>query len=249
MKTDGKKFCYGCKQYINSSEFVEKRRCATCVVLRPSGTKLAYRKQLSPEKRKEYDREKNLWTYFGMTSDEYEAILKLQGGVCAICGMREKATDHFSGQPRPLAVDHNHQTGTVRGLLCFKCNAGIGMFNEDHRILVRASEYLLKYSGRQPRTLLYVNRHVVKANKKAVVKDPPISIRRGSNPVCRAHEVIFHGPGRVIYSPTKPLPCGAELWIETEYDVSEIRWAPGQTESPDIDCSVGISEDSSTSPA
>lgn len=61
-----------------------------------------------------------LKTNFNMTEEEYEAISKAQGDVCAICKQPETIKD------RRLAVDHNHQNNQNRGLLCFNCNIGIG---------------------------------------------------------------------------------------------------------------------------
>lgn len=74
---------------------------------------------------------------YGISAEEYEALYKAQGGHCAIC---ERST----GRTRRLAVDHNHKTGEVRGLLCKPCNSyGIGMFARDNpEILDRAANYL-----------------------------------------------------------------------------------------------------------
>ena len=56
-------------------------------------------------------------TQLGVTDDEYEGMLAEQGGVCAICGSPPKS--------RRLHVDHDHRTGAVRGLLCFRCNRAL----------------------------------------------------------------------------------------------------------------------------
>ena len=61
---------------------------------------------------------------FGMTQEEYEARLREQGGGCAVCGRPPK-------QGKSLHVDHDHETGYVRGLLCFSCNAALGHFHDD----------------------------------------------------------------------------------------------------------------------
>lgn len=82
---------------------------------------------------------------YGITVDEYDAILAQQNGVCAICGNRCK-----SG--RALAVDHDHITGKLRGLLCMNCNRAIGWLNGDPDLIVRAAEYVL--SHREPRETL-----------------------------------------------------------------------------------------------
>jgi hypothetical protein len=74
---------------------------------------------------------------FNLSGEQYEALLNAQGGGCALCGR----------EPRPgrsLHVDHNHKTGAVRGLLCFRCNAGIGQFREDKLRLANAIVYLAR---------------------------------------------------------------------------------------------------------
>jgi hypothetical protein len=72
---------------------------------------------------------------YGITIADYEAMLAAQGGGCAICGAAEP-----DGQS--LHVDHCHDSGAVRGLLCFRCNAGLGQFDHDGERLARATAYL-----------------------------------------------------------------------------------------------------------
>ncbi|NBU34381.1 hypothetical protein EBS40_07195 [bacterium] len=69
--------------------------------------------------RYEKGRAKHLERTYGITLEQYDELLESQGGVCAIC--REMCV---SG--RRLCVDHDHDTGKVRGLLCGRCNFGIG---------------------------------------------------------------------------------------------------------------------------
>ena len=71
---------------------------------------------------------------FGLSLDEYRKILEKQNGKCAICG--------FSPNGKSLAVDHNHKTGNNRGLLCDRCNFGLGNFRESREILESAIRYL-----------------------------------------------------------------------------------------------------------
>ncbi len=82
---------------------------------------------------------RGLFKRYGITRADREWKKLGQGGVCAICG-----------QDKKLMVDHNHQTSRVRGLLCNLCNAAVGFFSEDIRILVNAIEYL-KCPGIAPR--------------------------------------------------------------------------------------------------
>lgn len=73
----------------------------------------------------------------GITLEDYEDMLVQQGGGCAICGGRRGNKD-----VNVLYVDHNHVTGTVRGLLCGKCNRGLGMFQDRPDLLEKARKYL-----------------------------------------------------------------------------------------------------------
>lgn len=78
-----------------------------------------------------------LKTKYGLTDAIYQQMFKMQKGVCAICG---KPEPH---KGRRLAVDHNHNTTQVRGLLCSHCNVALGLFNENLDSLEAAKQYLL----------------------------------------------------------------------------------------------------------
>lgn len=82
---------------------------------------------------------------FGLTPEDYEYELQNQNHVCAICGKAE--TDLNMGTLRRLAVDHDHKTGRYRGLLCGKCNKGIGLLQDDIAILKQAIQYLENFGG------------------------------------------------------------------------------------------------------
>lgn len=71
---------------------------------------------------------------FGITLEDYNILLNNQDGVCAIC---EKS--QFG---KALAVDHCHKTKVIRGLLCDSCNLGLGKFNDDKKLINKASKYL-----------------------------------------------------------------------------------------------------------
>ena len=72
-----------------------------------------------------------------VTEEQFEQLMLLQGGTCAVCGRPPKKNR--------LAVDHNHKTGQIRGLLCFRCNYGLSSFQEDANRLTKAGAYLLKF--------------------------------------------------------------------------------------------------------
>jgi len=77
---------------------------------------------------------------YGCTPDEYLAMFVGQQGKCAIC--RRAETRRYRGRVKNLAVDHDHETGTIRALLCGACNIGIGAFRHDPTRLRAALAYL-----------------------------------------------------------------------------------------------------------
>jgi hypothetical protein len=92
---------------------------------------------------------------YSLTIDDYEEMHTAQGGVCALCTGRQTMVDRKTGAPRALAVDHDHQTGAVRGLLCGQCNVGLGMFKDNPDLLEKAAGYLRnssRLSGRRAET-------------------------------------------------------------------------------------------------
>jgi hypothetical protein len=74
---------------------------------------------------------------YGLTLDQYDALVAEQRGLCAICG-----EPPAKGRGRRLVVDHDHQTGEIRGLLCGLCNVALGYLREDPKLFERAKAYL-----------------------------------------------------------------------------------------------------------
>lgn len=81
---------------------------------------------------------------YGITVEDYEKMLEKQNGGCAICGKSETAKSPVDDSVKRLAVDHNHITGVVRGLLCSTCNNGLGCFKDNISLMKGAIEYLCK---------------------------------------------------------------------------------------------------------
>lgn len=81
---------------------------------------------------------------YGITLEQYDAKMDEQGGLCAICRQPE-TRKHRAGQTYSLAVDHDHNTGAVRGLLCRDCNRGIGVFGDRADLIEAAAHYLRRY--------------------------------------------------------------------------------------------------------
>lgn len=86
-------------------------------------------------------RERALWSNYEMTLKEYDTLLAKQNFRCAIC-VKPGTKTRFGG----FHVDHNHETGVVRGLLCGPCNVGIGQFREKPKILAAAIAYLKEHT-------------------------------------------------------------------------------------------------------
>ncbi len=84
-------------------------------------------------------RNEHLKKRFGMTIDEYEAMMEAQGGVCAVC------EGPPSGRYKRLHVDHDHLTDEIRALLCHHCNIALGLAEDDPRLLRAMADYLERH--------------------------------------------------------------------------------------------------------
>lgn len=91
-----------------------------------------YRSKPETRTLKEWERIKRR---YGISQKDYNELVKKQNGVCVICSTESKEKLH---------IDHNHNTGKVRGLLCGNCNRGIGLFHDKIYLLLNAVSYLEK---------------------------------------------------------------------------------------------------------
>ena len=142
------RICARCKQPKQLTDFYQRKvkgktypgsYCKPCTLedqreRRQAGYKAPNR--LTPEEntRKAWLRRLRI---LGITEDQYLAMLEAQGGRCAIC--RDDVPWSRSGT---WHVDHCHDSGKVRGLLCTRCNRGLGYFRDDPRLLLEAIGYL-----------------------------------------------------------------------------------------------------------
>lgn len=83
------------------------------------------------------NRERALRAHYGIDTATYERMLSSQNGGCAVCGVKDAG-----GKCRHFHVDHDHETGEVRALLCNKCNPAIGLMDDDPERLEAAARYL-----------------------------------------------------------------------------------------------------------
>ena len=139
------KTCKICKKEKSLNEFYETKR---------NGVAYGYHgkcKECYVKKQQEnYDplkkRNENLKRCYGITLNEYNEMLEKQNGKCAICGTTETKgrKSGRGGGADVFAVDHCHDTGDVRGLLCHSCNRALGLVGDNTQILQSMIEYLQK---------------------------------------------------------------------------------------------------------
>ena len=161
------KRCTRCKIEKPLSDFTsEKRgkygvksRCKPCEYLRAREYDASHREERRNAQKKRYqenpERRREIWEKwrkghpeawraghlrrkYGLRDGEYEAIFEAQRGACAICGNTQKG--------KHLAVDHDHTTGAVRGLLCEHCNHLLGYMRDDPATIQSAIDYLAKFN-------------------------------------------------------------------------------------------------------
>lgn len=146
------KVCSKCGKEKPVSEFYRRTAskdglnasCKECTKKAAAERRERQRKSMVLEDARRADAQKrrNLQRLYGISLEEYEKMFYEQGRCCAIC---RRAADDFD---RDLAVDHDHNTGKVRGLLCPDCNRGLGGFNDDIELIRKALRYLEKHSAR-----------------------------------------------------------------------------------------------------
>jgi hypothetical protein len=145
-KTD--KVVYNQKRYLeNKEEYLKKaqdyylkNRAKVKKASLEWGKKHPDKKKKSCDNWKKNNKEKTygykLKNKYGMTTEDYNSMFDGQGGRCAICG------EHQSLMQGKLGVDHDHDTGIVRGLLCPRCNMAIGLLHDSVDIILSAANYL-----------------------------------------------------------------------------------------------------------
>ncbi len=122
--------------------------CAPCKNSRTAG----YYRRWTPAQRVRH-RARVLRYRHGVEPEVIAALYAEQDGKCALC--RRVAIEPLSEKgegKKPsdiLQIDHDHETGAIRGLLCFECNTGIGKLGDSAELLTRAAEYVLKERGQQ----------------------------------------------------------------------------------------------------
>jgi hypothetical protein len=152
---EGMKRCILCKQTLPIETFGNNkgyhdgldRVCKPCSAARNAAYTRANRETLNRKQMERYYKDPlkyadyELKKTYGLAPGTYDQMLAAQGGKCAICGIDDPGT-RTRRRTRRFAVDHCHDTGAVRGLLCSNCNRGIGYLKHSEENLLAAIRYL-----------------------------------------------------------------------------------------------------------
>lgn len=135
----GKRYCPDCEEVRDTHLFTSK-----------NGRLYTYCKECRNKQRRESHtlekgRARFLFKNYGITKEEYDLMLFQQGSLCAVCGQAETLIHWRTKEVQPLSVDHNHETGQVRELVCNTCNKIIGFIEQDRSKVQKALKYLKKH--------------------------------------------------------------------------------------------------------
>lgn len=160
-RTDAKLFCRRCNNWKLESEFYKKSgkyrkeyACKKCVNIKRRAFYLENR-EYKLEKSREYrlkNRERVLHgkrrQVYGIDEKTYNKMLKEQNFVCAVCKNPETSKVNKgpnADKTNSLAVDHDHSTGKIRGLLCNRCNRALGYLKDNINLIYSLAEYKMKH--------------------------------------------------------------------------------------------------------
>ena len=133
--------CIGCKETKPADQFTRHPRMASGLRSRCRACTSVQARQWQSSNAAEVLR-RHLEKHYGITLEQYEELFRLQGGRCAICNDPPATGLSGRGKANRLVVDHDHDTGAVRGLLCRPCNSGVGHLRDSGALLRKAIAYL-----------------------------------------------------------------------------------------------------------
>jgi len=135
--------CPQCKTFVGGGDWSVRKTgprtgsflscCKSC-----SREKFREKKKNNCKSQKDIERKSKLKSQYGISPEDYENMLLNQNKSCKICS----SSDPRNSRTQRFAIDHCHETKNVRGLLCFKCNAGLGLFSDNPDTLRLAAFYL-----------------------------------------------------------------------------------------------------------
>lgn len=148
LDDQGRKQCPACKEYKDLTEYSPSKTHSYGVA---SVCKACIADMVSERYSLDYHRKRHLKVTYGLTEEEYNDLLSQQNNVCAICGNPETRrlgrTARTINNKFMLHVDHDHDTGKVRGLLCSACNQALGLLKENPDRIKALLLYVEKHSS------------------------------------------------------------------------------------------------------
>ncbi len=130
----------GYRRFKRDADRRRKERDPEAWRQRVRANKERYLQKLGVDGRRAQNRAGSLKKLYGISVADYDRMLAEQNGVCAIC-------KKVSRDGKTLVVDHDHDTGKVRALLCSTCNPGLGFFDHSPELLREAIEYLARHAA------------------------------------------------------------------------------------------------------
>ncbi len=143
-------YCPCCKQNKDDTDFHKSGNrksgyhpyCKECRCKKAKDRYLRDKEKIKSRNNKWWANESNMrkmvLAKYGMTPEDYLILFNLQEGRCAVCDQHQLELDHR------LNVDHDHQTGEIRGLLCRNCNMALGLLRDNSLLIGRLKEYVEK---------------------------------------------------------------------------------------------------------
>lgn len=131
-------WCARCRKYLPKASFARTGKyCRQC-----------HANYYQETRTSEDDQKKNLRKNYNLSLEEYRALFTAQQGRCAACGQPERSRSAKTNEIHYLAVDHDHDTGKVRALLCRNCNSALGFLDEDPDKIRQLLAYAEQVAGR-----------------------------------------------------------------------------------------------------
>lgn len=127
--------CMKCKEVKRSTEFSRNKATGTGFHFYCKPCHRRQRRESLERNHGGSSRHYHLKPRYGIGADEVDELIRRQGGLCAVCRVREAKQ-----------VDHDHKTGAVRGIVCLLCNAAMGAFHDDPKLIRRAIAYVKEHS-------------------------------------------------------------------------------------------------------
>lgn len=148
--TKSTKSCTVCKTELDLSLFYNRKasedgkayRCKSCDDKAVRKFREKHRERYLKNARKA-----TLKYKYGLSEQDFDDMLSSQGFKCAICRIGVERTETNKHTKKTLVVDHCHDTGVVRGILCSKCNRGLGHFDDQIELLEQAINYIKEANG------------------------------------------------------------------------------------------------------